>query len=453
MTATTARDVVPERTGRASSPGGRRGGWCAAVVLAALLAAGAVAAARSTSTSRTAAEHRLAERERALARSQRDLAALGTRVIALEAAVRDREQERLAAAGATAGAQEGLSTAQRELAGAQVSQATQSARLLATRTCLDGARRALDAITSADTARAVVQLQAVTTACTQALAAGDPDAPVYGFDFADPFVLRAGDALYAFATNATGGAVQVLVGRDARTWAPAGTALAQLPAWARPGTTWSPAVLPRDGGYVLYYATREIATNRQCISTAFAANPAGPYTDTSAGPLECGAQGAIDPSPFVASDGTPYLLWKQEPNRIVGQQLRADGRALVGPRRTLLAPSRGWEGGNVEAPSMMVTGGRYWLFYSGNRWDGRGYAQGVAACAGPLGGCRADAAPFVASHGAVAGPGGGEVFVDLAGHWQLAYHAYREPAVGYPNSRFLHVAPLVLDGTGHPVIG
>jgi hypothetical protein len=211
-------------------------------------------------------------------------------------------------------------------------------------------------------------------------------------------------------------------------------------------------VLARGGVYVLYYTTREIATNRQCLSTAVALNPAGPYVDDTPWPLECGSSGAIDASPFVAADGTAYLLWKQEPNRIMGQALAPDGRSLAGERRTLLTPSRKWEGGNVEAPSMLVAGNRYWLFYSANHWNGREYAQGLAACLGPLGPCRADAFPFIATHGGVAGPGGGEAFVDAQGQWRLAYHAYREPLVGYPNSRLLHLAPLTLDATTRPAV-
>jgi hypothetical protein len=449
----TTTATTPCGTPPRPDPPARTWPWYALAGAAALLALVTLGGARQASTARADDEQLLAARRDALDAQRRDLRSLQARIAHLEVEAFQVQQARALSAATVATAQESLATTQRELDGARLTQASQDARLLAIRTCLGGARRALDATTVGDSSRAVLELRAVTAACTQALARRDGDSPVYEFDFADPYVLRAGSALYAFATNAGGGTVQVLRSSDARSWSPAGSALTRQPGWARPGTTWAPAVLQRGATFVLYYATRQQSTNRQCLSTAVATSPAGPYVDDTAGPLECGTRGAIDASPFVAPDGTAYLLWKQEPNLIVGQQLAPDGRALVGERRTLLAPSRGWEGGNVEAPSMLVSGGRYWLFYSANDWNGRRYVQGMAGCAGPLGPCRADGAPFLQSHGTVAGPGGGEAFQDLAGHWQLAYHAYREPAVGYPNSRLMHVAPLTLDGSGRPAVG
>lgn len=444
--------TVADDAGSVAPSPGRRWSWFVALGAAVVLAVVMLVLARNASTDRTAAEHRLADRERALATETADLAAMRALVTELETEARILEEERLASAAVVDANQASLDVAQTELDGARLTLAGADARLVATRTCLTGARRALDATVFGDSNRAVVELHAVTAACRQALSRRDGDTPVYAFDFADPFVMRVGTTMYAFATNAGGGSVQVLRSADGTSWAPVGSALARHPAWARAGTTWAPAVLPRPGGFVLYYATREASTNRQCLSSAFATNPAGPYVDDTAGPLECGSSGAIDPSPFVAADGTPYLLWKQEPNRIMGQALTPDGRSLVGERRTLLTPSRKWDGGNVEAPSMLVAGNRYWLFYSANHWNGRDYAQGLAACLGPLGPCRADPFPFISSHDDVAGPGGGEAFVDPQGQWRLAYHAYREPLVGYPNSRLLHIAPLTLDLSGRPAI-
>ena len=48
--------------------------------------------------------------------------------------------------------------------------------------------------------------------------------------------------------------------------------------------------------------------------------------------------------------------------------------------------------------------------------------------------------------------GRGEVFTDTANNWWLAYHAYQEPLVGYPNSRLLYFSPISLDAVGRPTI-
>ena len=77
----------------------------------------------------------------------------------------------------------------------------------------------------------------------------------------------------------------------------------------------------------------------------------------------------------------------------------------------------------------------------------------MARCLGPSGPCAADGAnPVLASSGSAAGPGGGEVFTTSSGEWRLAYHAYQEPLVRYPNSRLLHFARIGFDGNGRPTI-
>jgi hypothetical protein len=350
-------------------------------------------------------------------------------------------------------AQNDLSAAQGPLNEARASLALQSTRLTAVRDCLDGVQRALDRTRVRDTAAATSFLRAAAPACQAAMARPGEPVPVLAYDFADPFVLRAGGRFYAFATNAAGGSIQAAHSGDLVHWDFAGNALAGLPTWASAGSVWAPAALVRGGTTVLYYTVREAFTGRQCISAAVGSAPGGPFLDPSTGPMECGSKGAIDPSPFVDLSGNAYLLYKtEEPARIVSRLLTPDGRSFAGPPHEILAPSQRWEAGNVEAPSMLRTPSGYWLFYSGNHWNGASYAQGVARCNGPEGPCQADGRnPLLASRPPMAGPGGGEVFHDGSA-WRLAYHAYREPLVRYPNSRLLHFARIDFDGQGRPVL-
>src|SRR4051812_27724600 len=258
---------------------------------------------------------------------------------------------------------------------------------------------------------------------------------------------------WAFATNASGGNIQVLHRQADGSWTTAGDALGQFPAWATAGKTWAPSVLQRLGGFVLFYTVREAATGRQCVSRATSTAPGGPYVDTSAGPLACGDREALDPEPVVGADGTPVLMWKRErPAAIVAQPLTPDGLALAGTERELLRANQRWEDSNVEAPSMLVSGNGSWLFFSGGFWSGSKYATGVVHCAGPLGPCdRAGPAPLLASHDRIAGPGGASVFPQSPGTFGLAYHAYVSPNVGYPASRLFFVGSIDLR-TGRPVI-
>jgi len=160
--------------------------------------------------------------------------------------------------------------------------------------------------------------------------------PVFDGDFPDPFVLRSGDRYFVYGTQTGGLNVQVMESADLERWEHRGEALPDLPAWAERGRTWSPAVLRRHNGWVLYYAVRHRSAGRQAISMATAADPAGPFSDRSEEPLIFQEErgGSIDPSPFVDVDGTAHLLWKSDDNAIGatpslwGTPLQPDGLIL-----------------------------------------------------------------------------------------------------------------------------
>ena len=261
---------------------------------------------------------------------------------------------------------------------------------------------------------------------------------VWRGDFPDPFLLRARGRWFAYATQARDLDVQVMMSPDLLTWTHLGNALAGLPRWAAPGHTWSPAVLPRPDGYVLYYATRLRSAGRQALSVAVADRPEGPYVDTSDEPLvyQRSRGGSIDPDPFVDADGTPYLLWKSDDNALGGRtvlwarQLRPDGLGFDGRPVKVLRQELAWQRPLIEAPSMVLHDGTYHLLYSAGRWESQGYGVGHATAARPTG-------PFTVSskdgpwlHGP-GGPGGQSVAQDDDGQLHIAYHAWLDGRVGY----------------------
>lgn len=289
----------------------------------------------------------------------------------------------------------------------------------------------------------------------QAIATTAP--PRTAEDFPDPFVLKAGGSWYAFATNGLGN-VPVRVSSDLLRWPAKGDALPVLGPWADPGETWAPAVVQRGGLYVLFYTAKERWTHLQCIGRAVSALPEGPYTDLATAPLVCQRDrgGSIDPSVHVEG-ARAWLYWKsegiagREPSRIWGAELGPDALSGIGPAVELLRADLPWEGGVVEGPSMAAGAGKWFLLYSGNRWQTASYAVGFARCAGPLGPCRKGGGPILASGGHGLGPGGQEAFTDGRGTWWLAYHAWNGP-VGYPAGvRALRVEKLDLSGE-RPVV-
>jgi beta-xylosidase len=296
-----------------------------------------------------------------------------------------------------------------------------------------------------------------------------PSAPAAPRDFPDPFVLRQGADFYAFATSLSSDVhFQAARSHDLVSWTLLGDALPKLPSWVstEPGFTWAPAILPRGDRYVLYYTARHKASGFQCISTAVASAPAGPYTDDSTEPFVCdlgdaspgGACGSIDPSPFVDADGRAYLLWKSDensaachaPTHLWSQPLSDDGLHITGQRELLLAMDQPWEAPIIEGPSMVRRPEGYFLFYSANWYDSPRYAIGYATCASVRGPCTkaTTSGPLFQSAGAELGPGGQEFFTDSSDRTWMAYHAWSAPHAGYESggARSLRLAPVTFEG-------
>ncbi len=274
-------------------------------------------------------------------------------------------------------------------------------------------------------------------------------------DAADPFVLSAKGGYFAYTTNTSAGHVPVWFSTDLGSWRAVGDALPDLPTWAAPSATqtWAPAVTLRGSTYVLYFTTRDSASNRQCIGAATASRPEGPFSSAASSPLVCQTSlgGSIDPSTFVDANGQAYLLFKNDGNccriltSIWSQPLASDGLSLVGSPRQLLWSTLPWEGSLVEGPSMIQVGGRYHLIYSANSWSSNRYAMGHAVCESAQGPCyKSSSNPWRVSDG---GPGGGEFFVDVSGTVRLAFHEWRY-RIGYPGGvRSMYFERLSFDGS------
>ena len=401
-----------------------------------------------------AAEQRAAERAGRRARdTEADLTAAGERAVVLA----DQAVAALADGEALTGVLgDDLRAVSGDLRATSSASRAAADRAAALDRCLDGVLDAIRRRGAGDAPGAVVALAAVTADCSaadDAVAGPGSRPPVLPYDFADPDVVEIGGRFYGYATNGGGGNVQLIRSADLVHWEWLGDALPSLPPWASPGRTWAPAVLPRPGYAVLFYAARERASGRQCIGAAFAPRPEGPFVDGSARPFLCQHErgGSIDPSAFVDGDGRGYLLWKSEDETVGGRAtlwsapLAASGLALAGSPHALVAADRAWEHGTVEGPAMARAAGGYHLLYSGSSWSGPDYGVGHARCAGPLGPCRKSAdGPFLRSFGDAVGAGGAEVLPGPGGQAWLVFHAWTAPHVGFPNRRTLRLAALDL---------
>jgi beta-xylosidase len=257
--------------------------------------------------------------------------------------------------------------------------------------------------------------------------------PVHTADTPDPQTIRVGDTWYLFHTNADGRNVPVLTSPDLVTWTPAGDALPELPAWADAGKTWAPEVIAlAEDRYLLYYTVAGRESGRQCLGRAVASAPQGPYRDDADAPLVCQAElgGAIDASPFRDTDGSLWLLWKNDGNAIGtdtwlwSQRLSADGLTLTGEPVKLLKQTEAWEGSLVEGPFLGRRDGKLFLFFAANAYDRSSYAEGYAVCETPAGPCvKAAENPILASNEVASGPGHASM-VEHDGRTWLLYHAW-----------------------------
>jgi beta-xylosidase len=262
--------------------------------------------------------------------------------------------------------------------------------------------------------------------------------PVINQDFPDPDVLKVGDTYYAYATNTGLVDVQVAKSTDLVHWRMLPDAVGALPGWARPGLTWAPDVsLAADGTtFVMYFTARDKASDKQCIGVATSDNPEGPFKSDTEGPIICQPDlgGSIDPSTFVDEDGKRYVLWKNDgnccgkPTWLYIQPVADDGLTLQGEPTQLIRNDRVWEGPLVEAPTLWKHGGKYYLFYSANRYSDHTYAVGYAVADAVLGPyTKPSRRPLLQTDiktGGALGPGGQDIVLDKDGEPWFVYHSW-----------------------------
>lgn len=267
-------------------------------------------------------------------------------------------------------------------------------------------------------------------------------APLFLGDAPDPSILTTADGYVAYSTEVAGMAVPARWSPDLGQWSAPVDALPWLPRWAAPGLTWSPVVAAVGERWVMWATAQARGTTQQVLLVATASSPLGPF-EAARRPLEQppGGTWAIDPSMHRDATGDLWLTWKTDVDRgaiclLMARRLSDDGRSFA--RRSapveLLRSASAWEGGIIEAPSLVVVGGTTWLFYSGNRWESDRYGIGLAACpfgpSGPAIRLSVDT-PWLGSGAGGWGPGGQEPFTDHAGRLGLVFHAWSPGQVGY----------------------
>ena len=289
---------------------------------------------------------------------------------------------------------------------------------------------------------------------------------VYAQNFPDPSVVwdASTGRYYAFATTTGGVNVPAMWSTDLVTWTaapnngstnangqhhdalpvPDTQGIAVNRGGSFPFDLWAPGVAKVGSTWVMFYALRVDGNGRRCLWYATSSAPMGPYTNPTNFYCSSDPMGSIDPQPFVDTDGTPYLVWKDEGlvgnygQRIWAQRISvgAPGAGTVqfagGSSASLLLESdNSWEAYVAESPSVVRYNGELLLFYSGNSWDSDTYATGLAHCSALVGGgplCQRDPANPVLAHKQTnqKSIGAPSAFIAADGSLRVAYHWWKE---------------------------
>lgn len=280
------------------------------------------------------------------------------------------------------------------------------------------------------------------------------DAPATIFSQAqlvsDPAVLMDGTRTYLYGTG--GGKfvkphVPVRLMNDTTTLPSPTDTMPKLPSWSW-GWIWAPDVVKiSDHHYVMWFSSEDVhrtnpdGVDSQCIGNATSDSPLGPFTPGAA-PVICQKWGSIDPRSFTTTNGTRYMIWKSDtnadhsqviPTTIWSQRLGPTGTTLLGRPTQIAQSTQPWEQGLIEAPDLVQSGTKYYLFFSGasseQSWAGIGYQT----CKGPLGPCTdARTTPFLTGNSQGRGPSEESLFTRNGVTWLMytptaIYHPFQYP--------------------------
>lgn len=185
-----------------------------------------------------------------------------------------------------------------------------------------------------------------------------------------------------------------------------------------------------DGKYVMYYSGEAKSdVGHHCVGTAIAEKPTGPYVPSDT-PLSCRLDqgGSIDPAGFKDADGTRYVTFKVDGNSvghggncnngieplvstpIMLQKVQADGVTPIGDAVQILDRSTAdGDGPLVEAPSLVLRGGTYFLFYSTHCYTDDAYDVRWATATNIAGPYTKTNVELVKTGGGLISPGGATV--------------------------------------------
>lgn len=233
--------------------------------------------------------------------------------------------------------------------------------------------------------------------------------PVWPGYCADPFVLRHDDFYYAYGTgpqDAGGREFVVLKSPDLAHWEQLNNAL-EAALGLENQDHWAPEVAFSGGQFWMYYSADKANDVSHRLRVAVADSPAGPFRDCGKELLPDENGFSIDASPFCdPASGQWYLFFARDYfDKRIGTgtamvPLADDMMTVLDEPREVVRASGDWQiyecerhhygqvfdrWHTVEGPFVVWRAARYYLFYSGGKWESAGYGVSYAVADSPLG--------------------------------------------------------------------
>ena len=202
---------------------------------------------------------------------------------------------------------------------------------------------------------------------------------------ADPFVMLYNNKYYAYGTGGTvSEGFACFSSDDLKNWKREGQALSADDSYGKWGF-WAPEVyyIQSKKKFYMFYSVEE----HICVATSD--SPVGPFRQESKQPIW--EEKSIDTSLFIDDDGTPYLYFVRftDGNVIWVAQMTDDLMKIK--KETLsecIKAEEPWEllqAKVAEGPSVLKKKGMYYLIYSANHYQNKGYGVGYATSKSPIG--------------------------------------------------------------------
>lgn len=256
---------------------------------------------------------------------------------------------------------------------------------------------------------------------------------------ADPFVMLYNNKYYAYGTGGTvSEGFACFSSDDLKNWKREGQALSADDSYGKWGF-WAPEVyyIQSKKKFYMFYSVEE----HICVATSD--SPVGPFRQESKQPIW--EEKSIDTSLFIDDDGTPYLYFVRftDGNVIWVAQMTDDLMKIKkGTLSECIKAEEPWEllqAKVAEGPSVLKKKGMYYLIYSANHYQNKGYGVGYATSKSPIGPwTKYDKNPLLQGDEptGLVGTGHGAPFQCKDGSWKYIFHAHWNKEKIHPRTSY-----------------